>query len=100
MHAEVIAPEAEQWIHRQRKPTRFVTPILEHRLARRQQGFNCIGVQARQSRCQHDALSTRSGDRNGIELQVTEMLNPLMASANRARTAGAGARGQTKPFGA
>jgi hypothetical protein len=73
--AELSAAEFENRIKLDRYPTGFVSPVLEQWFARLQQFLYTRGIESVKPRQQEDRVTACSGDRHGIELQISETLD-------------------------
>ena len=88
-------PPREAGIEGERQPARFVAPVLEQRRPGREQRLPERGVEAVKPGGEHDAVGTGPAHRDGIELQIAEVLDDPVAAFQHLGAAHPGALGET-----
>ena len=69
---ELASSEFKRRIELHGNPARFVSPVLEHRLARFEKLLAERRIETLQSRKENNRVASRTRDRNRVELQVSE----------------------------
>ncbi len=72
MLLEFLAPETKRGVELDREPARFVSPVLEQRLSRREEALGDVGGEPIEPRVENDGVTSSAGDRHGVELKVAE----------------------------
>ena len=96
VHLVLPPPPREAWIEGERQPARFVAPVLEQRRFGCKQRLSESGVEAVKPGGEHDAVGASSAHRDGVELQVAEVLDDPVATLSGLGAARTGAIGETK----
>ncbi len=100
MATERQAPEREHRIELDRKPARFVAPVLEQRLAGLEQRLAERRIHAFEPRQQHQRVTAGAGDRDRVELEIAEAIDDLERGLARATAGPRGASRQRAGVGA
>ena len=96
--AEILAPKTEYRVELDRDPACLVAPVLEDRLSGLQEFFGEGRVEALEPGQEDDGVAAGAGDRDGVELEITEALDDPVRRSPRPLAAPRGAPGHPGPL--